>query len=333
MASHIARRKFLATLVGGAAAAWLLWTVLPQVARAAPPARSVTIGVIAPLSLPAIEGLRKGFRDLGYVEGQNLRLEYRWAEGPAERYVSVAEELLRLGVDAIVTWGTPATMGAQQATTSLPIVMAAVGDPLGAQLVSNLARPGGNVTGFSSLTAELEVKRLQVLKELLPNLQRLGILSNPTNPATAIGARAVQQAARTVGLTIAMVELRRNELDQALVKLRDARPDAALVLADPVLLDHAKDIVAFISAQRLITMYAYRDFVQLGGLLSYGTNYHELFRKAAAYVDRILDGANPGDLPIQQADRFELVINLKTAKELNLEVPATVLALADEVIE
>jgi ABC-type uncharacterized transport system substrate-binding protein len=252
---------------------------------------------------------------------------------PPEQYVSVAEELLRLGVDAIVTWGTPATMGARQATASLPIITAAVGDPLGAQLVPNLARPGGNVTGFSSLAGELEVKRLQILKELLPNLQRLGIVFNPTNPATAIAARAVQQAARTVGLTIAAIELRSNEVDQALIELRDARPDAALVLADPVLLEHAKDIVAFISAQRLITMYAYRDFVQLGGLLSYGTNYYELFRRAAGYVDRILNGANPGDLPIQQADRFELVINLKTAKGLNLEVPATVLALADEVIE
>jgi putative tryptophan/tyrosine transport system substrate-binding protein len=322
----VKRRTFI-TLLGGAAT-WPLWTLLPRVTRAAPLARSVTIGVIAPLSFPAIEGLRKGFRDLGYVEGKNLRLEYRWAEGPAERYVSVAEELLRIGVDAIVTWGTPA-----KATPNLPIITAAVGDPLGAQLVPNLAQPGGNVTGFSSLAGELELKRLQILKELLPNLQRLGIVSNPTNPATAIAARAVQQAARTVGLTIATIELRSNEVDQALIELRDARADAALVLADPVLLEHAKDIVAFISAQRLITMYAYRDFVQLGGLLSYGTNYYELFRRAAGYVDRILNGANPGDLPIQQADRFELVINLKTAKGLNLEVPATVLALANEVIE
>ena len=289
------------------------------------------LGVIAPLSFPAIEGLRKGFRELGYIEGQNLRLEYRWAEGPAERYVSIAEELLRLGVDAIVTWGTPSTMGTRQATTTLPIVAAALGDPLGARLVPNLARPGGNVTGFSSLAAELEVKRLQILKELVPNLHRLGIVSNPTNPA--IGMRAVQQAAQTSGLTIATVEVRGSQVDQALVELRDARPDAALVLADPVLLAHARDIVAFISAQRLITMYAYREFVQLGGLLSYGTNYHELFRKAAGYVDRILNGANPGDLPIQQADRFELVINLRTAKGLNLEVPANLLALADEVIE
>jgi putative ABC transport system substrate-binding protein len=293
----------------------------------------VTIGVIAPLSLPAIEGLRKGFRELGYVEGRNLRLEYRWAEGPAERYVDAAQELLQLGVDAIVTWGTPATMGAQQATATLPIVTAAVGDPVAAQLVPNLARPGGNVTGFSSLATELEVKRLQVLKELVPDLQRLGVLSNPANPATAIAARGVQQVAQSLGLTVTTVEVRGNEVEQALVELRDARPDAALVLADPVLLDRARNIVEFMSAQRLIAMYAYREFVQIGGLLSYGTNYHELFRKAAGYVDRILNGAKPGDLPVQAADRFELAINLKTAKELGLEVPPTLLARADEVIE
>jgi len=312
---------------------WPLWTVLPHIAGAAPPTRSVTIGVIAPLSLPAIEGLRKGFRELGYVEGRNLRLEYRWAEGPAERYVDAAQELLQLGVDAIVTWGTPATMGAQKATATLPIVTAAVGDPVAAQLVPNLARPGGNVTGFSSLATELEVKRLQVLKELVPDLQRLGVLSNPANPATAIAARGVQQVAQSLGLTVATVEVRGNEVEQALVEMRDARPDAALVLADPILLDRAPNIVEFMSAQRLIAMYAYREFVQVGGLLSYGTNYHELFRKAAGYVDRILNGAKPGDLPVQEADRFELAINLKTAKELGLEVPATVFALADEVIE
>ena len=327
------KRREFSTLIAGAAATLPLWTMLPYVARAAPPARSVTIGVIAPLSFPAVEGLRKGFRELGYIEGRNLRLEHRWAEGPTERYVSVARELLQLGVDAIVTWGTPATMGARQATATLPIVTAAVGDPVAAQLVPNLARPGGNVTGFSSLATELEVKRLQVLKELIPNLQRLGVLSNPANPATAIAARAVQQAAQSLGLTVATVEVRGNEVDQALVELRDARPEAALVLADPVLLDHARDIVEFISAQRLVAMYAYRDFVQAGGLLSHGTNYHELFRRAAGYVDRILNGANPGDLPVQEADRFELAINLKTAKELGLEVPATVFALADEVIE
>jgi putative ABC transport system substrate-binding protein len=326
------RREFI-TLLGGAAAVWPLWAVLPHVAGAAPPTRSVTIGVIAPLSLPAIEGLRKGFRELGYVEGRSFRLEYRWAEGRAERYVEVAQELLQLGVDAIVTWGTPATMGAQQATATLPIVTAAVGDPVAAQLVPNLARPGGNVTGFSSLATELEVKRLQVLKELVPDLQRLGVLSNPANPATAIAARGVQQVAQSLGLTVATVEVRGNEVEQALVELRDARPDAALVLADPVLLDRARNIVEFMSAQRLIAMYAYREFVQIGGLLSYGTNYHELFRKAAGYVDRILNGAKPGDLPVQAADRFELAINLKTAKELGLEVPATVFALADEVIE
>src|SRR5215471_8720058 len=172
---------------------------LALAAHAAPPTRLVMIGVIAPLSFPAIEGLRKGFRELGYIEGQNLRLEYRWADGPAEQYVSVAEELLRLGVDAIVTWGTPATMGTRRATATMPIVMAAVGDPFASQLIPNLARPGGNVTGFTSLASELEVKRLQVLRELVPNLQRLGILSNPANRAVDIAARNVQQEGQGLG--------------------------------------------------------------------------------------------------------------------------------------
>ena len=179
----------------------------------------------------------------------------------------------------------------------------------------------------------IEVKRLQVLKELVPDLQRLGVLSNPANPATAIAARGLQQVAQSLGLMVATVEVRGNAVEQALVELRDARSDAALVLADPVLLDRARNIVEFMSAERLIAMYAYREFVHVGGLLSYGTNYHELFRKAAGYVDRILNGANPGDPPVQEADRFELAINLKTAKALGLEVPATVFALADEVIE
>jgi putative ABC transport system substrate-binding protein len=225
--------------------------------------------------------LHKGLHELGYIEGRNLRLEYRWAEGSADQYFSVAQELVRLGADAIVTWGTPATMGARRATTTLPIVMAAVGDPLGMQLVSNLARPGGNVTGFSSLAAELDEKRLQVLKELAPNLQRLGVLSNVTNPVVEIGQRQLLQAAPSLGLTIERADVRGNDLDKALLELRQMRPDAVFVVADPVLLAHAREIVAFIAEQRWIAMYAYRDFVQIGGLLSYGTNYHELFRKAA----------------------------------------------------
>jgi putative ABC transport system substrate-binding protein len=320
------RRREFVTLLGGAAA----W---PLAARAAPPARLVTIGVIVPQSFPALEGLRKGFRELGYVEGQNLRLEYQWAEGPIDQYTSIAQELVRLDVDVIVTWGTPATMGARRATATLPIVMAAVGDPFATQIVSNLARPGGNVTGFTSLAAELEAKRLQVLRELVPNLQRLGILSNPANRAVDIAARNLQQEAKSRGLTIAAAELRGNDIGHALIELRDAHPDAILVLADPILLNHAEDIVAFMSAQRLVAIYAYREFVLAGGLLSYGTNYHELFRRAAGYVDRILNGTKPGDLPVQQAERFQLIINLKTAREFGIEVPATVLALADEVIE
>ena len=308
-------------------------SMLPNATEGAPLARTVTIGVIAPPSFPAVDGLRTGFRDLGYVEGQNLRLEYRWTEGPADHYFIIASELVRAGVDAIVTYGTPAAIGARRATTTLPIIMAAVGDPVATQIVSSLARPGGNVTGFSSLTTELEVKRLQILKELLPKLQRLGLLSNLTNPAVEFAARAVQQEAQSRGLTIDLAAVRGSEFDSALFLLRQVRPDAILVLADPILLSRARDIVAFMSEQQLIAIYSHREFVQIGGLLSYGTNYHELFRKTAGYVDRILKGTKPSDLPVQQADRFELVLNLNAARELSLDISPTLLALADEVIE
>jgi putative ABC transport system substrate-binding protein len=308
-------------------------SMLPNATEGAPLARTVTIGVIAPPSFPAVDGLRTGFRDLGYVEGQNLRLEYRWTEGPADHYFIIASELVRAGVDAIVTYGTPAAIGARRATTTLPIIMAAVGDPVATQIVSSLARPGGNVTGFSSLTTELEVKRLQILKELLPKLQRLGLLLNLTNPAVEFAARAVQQEAQSRGLTIDLAAVRGSEFDSALFLLRQVRPDAILVLADPILLSRARDIVAFMSEQQLIAIYSHREFVQIGGLLSYGTNYHELFRKTAGYVDRILKGTKPSDLPVQQADRFELVLNLNAARELSLDISPTLLALADEVIE
>jgi putative tryptophan/tyrosine transport system substrate-binding protein len=235
----MSRREFI-TLLGCAVLTSPL--ALRQAAHAAPPGRSVTIGVIAPLSFPALEGLRTGFRELGYVEGRNLQLEYRWAEGSADRYFNVAQELVGLGVDAVVTWGTPATLGAQQATATLPIVMGAVGDPLLPLLrVSNLNRPGGNVTGFSSLAAELEVKRLQVLKDLIPNLQRLAVLAIAGNPA--LGISAVQQAAQSSNLTIEIVQLRGNDFDKAFTELRQARPDAVLVLADAVLLQHVPVIM------------------------------------------------------------------------------------------
>jgi ABC-type uncharacterized transport system substrate-binding protein len=321
------RREFI-TLLGCAAVAW------PRsVTAGPPPGRLVMIGVIAPPSFPAVEGLRIGLRELGYIEGQNLRLEYRWTEGSADQYTRLASELVQRSADAIVTYGTPAALGAQRATATVPIVTAAIGDPVAVGLVSSFARPGGNVTGFSSVTTELEVKRLQLLTELLPKVQRVGLMLNPTNPAVEISARAVQRAAESLGLTIETAEVRADNFEKALLELRHTRPGAILVLADPILLGHAEQIVAFISEQQMIAIYSHRDFVLVGGLLSYGTNYHELFRKAAVYVDKILSGTKPGDLPVQLADRFELVINLRTAKTLGLDIPDKLIALADEVIE
>jgi putative tryptophan/tyrosine transport system substrate-binding protein len=302
MASHIGRRKFLATL-GGTVIAWPL---APRQAHAAPPGRSVTIGVIAPLSFPALEGLRKGFRELGYVEGRNLQLEYRWAEGSTDRYFSIAQELVRLGVDAIVTWGTPATMGAQQATATLPIVMGAVGDPLAAQLrVSNVSRPGGNITGFSSLANELEVKRLQVLKELLPKLQRLAVLSNAANPAIGVGAGALQQAARSSGVTIEIVQLQGNDFDKAFAELRQTRPDAVLVLADPVLLDLERSQLREFDCIERYRGYCSRSRIDASPAAGaraqgFGARFYRNYSRALQWTSR------PGrcsSVPIQKPDR------------------------------
>jgi putative tryptophan/tyrosine transport system substrate-binding protein len=322
------RREFM-TLLGGAAAAW------PTVTWArAPSGRSVTVGVLAPQSFAAVEGLQEGFRELGYFENQNLRLEYRWAEGSADRFTGIASELVRIGVDAIVTFGTPAALAAQKATTTIPIVMAAIGDPVGSGLVSSLSRPGGNITGFSSVSPELEAKRLQLMTELLPNLARVGVLWNPTNAPVVIGEATVRRAAQALGLTVESIPVRgADDFESAFVHLRRERPDGVLVLTDPMLVAQSRRIIDFMAEHRLPAVYAHQDTARAGGLVSYGAYYRELFRRAAGYVDKILNGAKPSELPVQQPERLQLVINLKTAKELGLSVPDRLLALADEVIE
>jgi len=324
----IRRREFV-MLLGGAAAAW------PPVARAQPPAgKLVKIGVLVPPLFPAVEGLRQGFRELGYIENQNLRLEYRWADGPADRFNGVASELVGLRVDAIVSFSTPASLAAQRATRTIPIVMAAVGDPVGSRLVASLVRPGGNVTGFASVSPELEVKRLELMTQLLPNLKSVGLLWNPTNAPVAIAEAAVRQTAQRLGFAVVSVGVGSEaEFDSGFRELRQARPDGVLVLTDPMLLNHQQQIITFMGDARLPAMYAHQDTAKAGGLLSYGAYYVALFRRAAGYVDKILNGATPGDLPVQQPERLQLVINLKTAAALGLEVPTMLLARADEVIE
>ena len=283
---------------------------------------------------PPIESLREGLRELGYVEGESLRFDYRWAEGRNDRHPILAAELVALPVDVIVTWGTPAALAAKGATSAIPIVMGAIGDPVRVGVVTNLARPGGNITGFSSATFEMEEKRLELLKELLfSRLSRVAVLTT-NNPALPLTIQYMQRAAAAFGLTLQPLEVREEkDFDAAFDAIRRDRPDAAMALADPFLGGHQARIAAFMADIRLPAMYAYRHAVELGGLISYATNYHHLFRRAAGYIDRILKGTSPGDLPVQQPTKFELVINLKTAKALGLEVPPTLLARADEVIE
>ena len=326
----VMKRREVIALLGGAA------VLYPPtlVAQPSPAARITIIGVLAPPSFTASEGLREGFHELGYVEGQNLRLEYRWAEGPIEQYANSVSELMQLGATVIVTYGTPAALAAQRTTGTIPIVMAAIGDPIGSGVVPNLARPGGNITGFTSIVSDLEVKRLEVLKEMLPRLSRVGMLWNPANPAVVPAAAAVRQAAKEMRLFVDGVEVReKREFEPAFQRWRQNRPEAALVLADPLFLDNAPQILAFMADQRMPAVYSHRELAVAGGLMSYGPNYRELFRRAAGYVDKILKGTKPGDLPVQQPERFALLINLNTAKKLGLEIPPMLLARADEVIE
>jgi ABC-type uncharacterized transport system substrate-binding protein len=328
LSRHTRRREFM-SLLGGAVLDW------PTVTWArAPSGTSVTVGVLAPQSFAAVEGLQEGFRELGYFENQNLRLEFRWAEGSADQFTGIASEFVRIRVDAIVTFGTPAALAAQKATTAVPIVMAAIGDPVGSGLVSSLSRPGGNITGFASISPELEVKRLQLMTEMLPNVARVGVLWNPTNPSVVIAEETVRRAAQSLGLMVESIPVRdADDFQGAFVRLRRERPDSVLVLTDPMLVAHSRRIIDFMAEHRLPAVYAHQDTAHAGGLLSYGAYYRELFRRAAGYVDRILNGAKPSELPVQQPERLELVINLKTAKALGLQIPDKVLALADEVIE
>jgi putative ABC transport system substrate-binding protein len=321
------RRRDFIKAIGGTAVAW------PLAAHAQQPGGMRRIGLLANEPWPPIEGLRQGLRELGYVEGKNLHIEYRFAEGRAERYLDFATEFVRLQVDVIVSQGTPATLAARKATSSIPIVMS-VGDPVGAGVVSSLSRPGGNVTGVSTQGAEMEAKRLELLKELLPNLSRVAILSNPENPYCVIAVKDAQQGAATLRVQLDVVNASKpSEMSSAFFAITRSRPDALLVIADAVLAGQRIQIAEFALAQRLPSIYTYREYVDSGGLISYSTSYFELFRREAVFIDKIFKGAKPGDLPVEQPTKFELVINLKTAKTIGLTVPPTLLARADEVIE
>jgi putative ABC transport system substrate-binding protein len=329
MAIHIRRREFIFTL-GGAAAAW------PLAARAQQPGKLPTIGFLG--AAPSIESERvaafvQRLRELAWIDGRNLAIEYRWAEGRNERYAEIAAELVRLKVDVIVTSATPPTLAAKQATAVIPIVFAAVSDPVGTGLVASLARPGGNVTGLANQMSDTVGKKFEFLREVVPGLRRLAIMANVGNPASGLEMREAQATARTLGLEIITSEIRRAEdIAPAFEALRD-RADALYLSPDPLMNTNRTRISILAVSARLPTMHGGRQYVEAGGLMSYGVNLPNLFRRAADFVDKILRGAKPADIPVEQPTKFELIINLTAAKALGLDLPASVLARADEVIE
>jgi putative tryptophan/tyrosine transport system substrate-binding protein len=310
----------------------------PLAAAAQPPAQSYRIGYLGPGSgstLPeALDAFRQQLRHLGYVEGQNLGIEYRWAADRDDQLPSLAADLVRLKVDVIVVEGhTPAIQAAKQATSTIPIVMGVSGDPVKTGLVESLARPGGNVTGLSLLTPELAPKRLELLKEAVPTLARVAVLWNAANPVKVLDWHETQAAASVLGLQLQSLEVRGSpDFDGAFDAATRDRAEALVVLPDGLINSHRKQIVDFATASRLPGMYPYREFVEAGGLMSYAPSYVDLFRRAAVYVDRILQGAKPADLPVEQPTKFELVLNRKTAQALGITFPPTLLILADEVI-
>jgi putative tryptophan/tyrosine transport system substrate-binding protein len=324
------RREFVSFL-GGAAAAW------PIAARAQQPAKPPTIGFLGPSTPSAMSSWVAAFaqrlRELGWIEGRTVVVEYRWAEGRSERLAEIAAEFVRLKVDVIVTYATPPVIAARQATAVIPIVSAVMGDPVGTGLVASLARPGGNVTGLSVLTPDLAGKRLELLREVVPGLRSLACLANVSNPITALEVGKVQAAARTLGLDVVTLEIRRPEDIAPAFETLKGHAQALYVAGDPLVLTSRVRINTLALVARLPAIYNQRDYVEAGGLMCYGVNWPDLFRRAADYADKILRGAKPADMPVEQPTRFDLVINLTTAKALGLTVPPTLLARADEVIE
>ena len=318
-------------------AAVLLLLIAPLAGDAQPLAKFARIGVltlaVAP-STPLAEAFRQGLREHGYVEGQNLAFEYRYAEGRADRLPALAAELARLKVDVIVTESNMAALAAKSATETIPIVMAIAGDPVKAGVVGSLARPGGNVTGLTLMHPELSGKRLQLLKEAVPRIALVAVIWNPTDPAAVDILRETEVAARSLGLRLHAIEARAPaELDAAFKAVADARPSAFFTLPGGMFQDNQTRILEFAKKNRLPGVFPNRVFVEAGGLISYGPNLAASSRRAAAFVDKLLKGAKPADLPIEQPTKFELVINLKTARALGLTIPASVLVWADQAIE
>jgi putative ABC transport system substrate-binding protein len=309
----------------------------PLAAAAQPATRLPRVGYLTSGSPPArtIGAFRQGLRDLGWSEGQNIAVDYRFAEGRQDRLADLAADLVRLRVDVIVAGGTVASTAAKSATRTIPIVMIGAGDPVNLGLVASLARPGGNVTG-SSFTSDLEMygKALELLKETLPKVRRVAVLSNPANPSTPLVVARVKAAARSLGVQLQTLDVREpDELDRAFAGMARERAGALFVVSDAMFSLNRARLADLVARHRLPSMHGFREFVEAGGLMSYGPSLDALFRRAAFFVDRILKGAQPADLPVEQPATFELVVNLATARALGLTIPRSVLLRADQVIE
>jgi putative tryptophan/tyrosine transport system substrate-binding protein len=320
------RRRDFISLLGGAAAAW------PLVARAQQAAKIPRIGIID--DAPTWNAFREELRDLGHLEGQNITYDYRNADAVPERLAQAAAEFVRLPVDVIATYGTPPTAAAKQATTTIPIVMIGIGDPVKAGLVQSLARPGGNITGNTILGPDVASKRLQLFKDAVPTVSRVALLWNPDNVSNMLNVEETQVAAPALGMAFISVPVRSSiEFDSAFAAVMRERSDMLLVTADPLQQLHIGRIIDFLAKNRLPGMFQVRENVVAGGLMSYGASLPDLFRRGGGYVHRILQGTKPADLPVEQPTKFELVINLKTAKAMSITIPESFLLRADEVIE
>ena len=325
------RRMFLGTLAGGVVAS-------PLAAGAQQAGKVYRVGFLgnstAALEANLVQPFREGLRDLGYVEGRDVLIEYRWADGKYDRFSALAAELAAAKVDVIVTAGTPAALAVKKTAASIPLVMVAVGDPVAVGLVADLARPGGNVTGLSSIAPELEGKRLELLREVVPKLSRVAVLWNPDNPFHAGSLKETRAAAQVLGIKVQLVGVRvSEEFPAAFAAIVKERAGALLMLADRIFLHNRARIVDFEAKHRLPGVYAYRELVEAGGLMSFGPSYPGMHRRAAYYVDKILRGSKPADLPVEQPTKFELLISLKAARALGLTIPHSLLLRADEVIE
>jgi putative ABC transport system substrate-binding protein len=327
------RRDFITLLEGAVVAS----VASPLAARAQQPAQAPTIGFLGSGTASAGSQWAAAFvqrlRELGWIEGRTVAIEYRWAEGRNERVAEIATEFVRLKVSVIVTYGNSAAAATKRATAAIPIVFAAAGDPVGTGLVASLARPGGNITGLSIQQTDLAGKRLEILRELLPGLRTLAILVNAGSPNAVLEMDEAQAAARRLGLAVVRSEVRGTEDFAPALDALKGRAEALYLCSDPLLTTNRLGINTLALGARLPTMHGFREFAEAGGLMSYGPNFPDLFRRAADYVDKILRGTKAADLPVEQPTKFELVINLKTAKALALTVPPAILTRADEVIE